>query len=207
MKRSLTYLSLLVLLVGSSPLVFGQPFGPGEGGFKGIGPGAADGSRIITKLNRALEAATGPLLNENGQDQEAQIAALLEEMRASRPTPDLENRGSGFMTDYGAAILDGNLGAISEEGGIADQIAAAMAERTATRLVKQAEFQIAVLKILSPEQITALKDQFGEQGLLMLLNSRGRGGKWGRGGGRQAGPEGFSRERMRGSLRGEISTP
>ena len=83
MKRSLTYFSLLILVAGVSPLVFGQPFGSGEGGFEGFGPGAADGSRLIKKLNRALEAAGADLLSAGENGQEEQIVALLDEMRAS----------------------------------------------------------------------------------------------------------------------------
>jgi hypothetical protein len=201
----MTYFSILFLFAGFWPYIFGQPLGPGGGNFEGPGPRAkADGSGLLKKLTWALDAAGGETLSV---DQEEKIAALVDEMKANRPEPDPENRGPWLMRDYGEAVLNGDIGAIADEGGIADQLAARMAERATRQMITRAEFQIALLGILNDGQKDALREQVGEQGLLRLLNPRGRGGNWARLGARKGGVEGFSRGRMSDAGRNQVSGP
>jgi Spy/CpxP family protein refolding chaperone len=196
MKRYTTLISFLCLFAGFTPSLLAQP--PGEGNFEGFGQ--ADGSRLVAKLNRALTHADAGELTEA---QEGLIIDLVAEHRQNRPQPDPEARNSGLMKAYADAILSGDPN--NEIPEIADQMAEQMAARTANHLVARANFQIGILNILTEDQIAALQIQYGEQGLLRLLNSRGRGGK--RGGGPRGGPEGFSRGRGAGPARGNISGP
>lgn len=153
------------------------------------------------KLNRALAHAGADQLSEA---QEELIAGLAAEHRANRPTPDAAAWNSGLRQAYADAILSGDKN--DEIPEIAKQMAETMAERTANHLVAKANFQIALLNVLDQSQIQDLQDQFGEQGILRLLSPRGGRGDKGRGG-PGGGPEGFSRERMRGASRGEVAGP
>ena len=165
MKRSTvltTAIAILFLLAGS--LALAQRRGPG-----GFGPG--DGSGMVEKLNRVLAKAGAEELTEA---EAGQIAQLVQSREVNRPTRDPENT---LMQDYGEAILNGDA-----EGAklIAEDIANEMANRTAERLQAHADFQVALLGIIGDERIAALREHFGDKGILRALSGRGRMG-WGGG--------------------------
>ena len=172
MRRSIvltTVIAIVFLLVGS--LTLAQRRGPGN-----FGPG--DGSRLVERLNRVLVKAGAEELTDA---QANQIAELVQSREVNRPERPPEGT---LMQDYGQAILNGDAESAKL---IAEDIADEIAVRTAERLQSQADFQVALLGIIGAERITALREHFGDQGILRSLTGPGKMGR--------SGPDGFHRQR------------
>lgn len=131
-------------------------------------PGAAAPSMRmdpVARLNRALESAGAPRLSA---EQEKEVTTLAENFRATRQQARSDEELTAARKNLEQAILSGNAQA-------ADEAAAALSDRISAhmrdRIRERARLQIQVLSILNDEQVTALKNQYGDSGLIWTLGS------------------------------------
>jgi hypothetical protein len=131
----------------------------------------------LAMLNRMLESAGAPPLDQNQQQ------ALLNQINAYKSAHQ-RNDDQPQMTgksELEAAILSGNEAAV---GPAADQIANQIAARTRTTINDLAIFEMQALKIFTQQQVSALRTQYGNTGLLHIIGSLAGGFGWHKGGGR-----------------------
>lgn len=141
----------------------------------------------VTRLNRYLQSAGTAQLSDT---QAQQLTTLITNYRAAHPwTPDQTVQSA--RKDLETAILAGN-----ESGAntAADAIASGVATRVGSMIRDVARFEIQVLSILTPDQVNALKTQYGNSGLIHTLGflaggfGHGMGHGFGRGMGHGMGP-------------------
>jgi hypothetical protein len=136
----------------------------------------------VRGLAGSLIRVGAPALTE---EQVEQLRSLLSEFRESLGSADGPDGAIREAREaFQSAILSGDAVAA---GAQADVIASQTAEMTRTRLENQAYLSIQVLDILSEEQIAAVLERIGTDGLSRLLGSLGSG--------RRSGQQDFSRFR------------
>jgi hypothetical protein len=127
-------------------------------------------------LNQALTKAGATAL---GSDQEAALQTAITSFRNANQPAAPTAAEQAARDSYSNAILAGNTDAAKAA---ADQLASVMAPRQQTRLEAEAAFAIQVLGILNSDQVAALQNSLGKQGLLRLVTAlAGPGGGFGRG--------------------------
>jgi hypothetical protein len=154
---------VLALCATLATTVWGQ--GRGQGG-----------SAPLQVLKQELTKAGATALDAN---QESAVQSAITNFRsASRPAvPDAAEKAA--RDNYSAAILTGNKDSAKTA---ADQLASLIAPRQQARLEAEAALSIQVLTILHSDQIAALQNSVGKEGLLRLVTSlAGSGGGIGRG--------------------------
>jgi hypothetical protein len=123
-------------------------------------------------LSRALTKASATALDST---QESALQAAITSFRNTNQ-PAAPDAGEKTARDsYESAILVGDKDAAKTA---ADQLASLMAQRQQERLEAEAAFAIQVLGILHGDQIAALQNNLGKQGLLRLVTAlvgQGRG--------------------------------
>jgi hypothetical protein len=153
----------LAICAALAATVWGQ--GRGQGGNAPLQPL----KQALTKVGAAALDST----------QEAALQTAITSFRnANRPAaPDADEKAA--RDNYNSAILAGDNGSAKTA---ADQLANLMAPRQQARLEAEAAFSIQVLGILHSDQVTALQNSLGKQGLLRLVTGlAGPGGGFGRG--------------------------
>jgi len=127
-------------------------------------------------LNQALTKAGAAAL---GSDQVAALQTAITSFRsANQPTAPTAAEQAA-RDNYNNAILAGDTNAAKVA---AEQLAGVMAPRQQARLEAEAAFAIQVLGILHSDQVAALQNSLGKQGLLRLLTApAGPGGGLGPG--------------------------
>jgi Spy/CpxP family protein refolding chaperone len=101
--------------------------------------------------------------------QESALTSLISAFRAAN-RPAAPNSAELAARDaYADAILSGDANATAA----ADNLAGVLAARQQTRLEAEAQFAIQALAILHSDQIAALQNSVGKQGLLRVLSSLG----------------------------------
>ena len=155
----------------------------------------------LMRLKKTLEEASAPALSA---DQETQLKALIEAGHGNH-TGHPAGPGSEFeaaRAAYDAAILAGDQAKANAQAAIIANLGTAA---TRARLEADAKFKLDVLAVLKTgNQLDALTQKLGSEGLLRLLGSLagGPGGFRGPGGGEFRGPGGHGRP---GSPNGEGS--
>jgi len=137
-------------------------------GAQGNDPGMKQRDKL-EMLNRALEYAGAPPLDEN---QRQAIDSLIEARRAERESQRTDRARFAVRDEMEQAILSGDEAAVSAA---ADRISSEISTRAATHIRDAGIFKIRVLAILTEQQVSALKTQYGESGLVHIL---GLGGGW-----------------------------
>jgi hypothetical protein len=127
-------------------------------------------------LNQALTKAGATAL---GSDQEAALQTAITSFRNANQPASPTAAEQAARDNYNNAILAGDTNSAKAA---ADQLAGLMAPRQQARLEAEAAFAIQVLGILHGDQVAALQNSLGKQGLLRLLTAlAGPGGGFGRG--------------------------
>ena len=149
-----------VLVISLMALASAQPQG---------GPPNARGNPLA-RLNRALESAGAAALDSN---QQQQLKSLVSDYRAAHPrmTPDTALQAA--QRDLENSILAGDNAGVTSAAG---KIAAEISNRANTTIQDLAKFEVQALKTLTSEQLTALKTQLGDAGLIRMLGSLAGGG-------------------------------
>lgn len=137
-------------------------------GAQGDGPGTKQRDKL-EMLDRALEYAGAPPLDET---QRQAIDSLIDARRAELESRRTDRARFAARDEMEQAILSGNEAEVSAA---ADRISSEIAARAATHIRDAGIFKIRVLKILTEQQVSALKTQYGESGLVHIL---GLGGGW-----------------------------
>ena len=124
-----------------------------------------------------LRGLTGSLIRVGApaltEAQVEQLRSLLSEFRESLRSADQPDGAIREAREaFQSAVLSGDAGAAGVQ---ADVIASLTADMTRTRLENQAYLSIQVLDILSEEQIAAVLERIGTDGLSRLLGSLGSG--------------------------------
>ncbi len=149
------------LLVGIVLLVFCTISGGtvcGQG--RGQGPNPP-----IQALNQALAKASAAALDTT---QESALQAAIAGFRSENQPPPPDAAEKTARDNYANAILAGDKASAKTA---ADQLAAVMAQRQQIRVEAEAAFAIQVLGILHGDQIAALQNSIGKEGLLRLLTA------------------------------------
>jgi Spy/CpxP family protein refolding chaperone len=128
-------------------------------------------------LKQALSKAGAPALSS---DQETALNTAITNFRSANK-PAAQNADEKAARDaYANAILTGNGDTAI---GAADNLAALLSARQKTMLEAQANFEIQALSVLTSDQVAALQNSIGNQGILRVLDSLAGpgGGRFGRG--------------------------
>ncbi len=143
-------------------------FAQAQGGAQG-GPPNARGNPLV-RLNRALASAGAAALDSN---QQQQLRSLISDYRTAHPrmTPDTALQSA--QRDLENSVLAGDNAGVTSA---ASKIAAEISNRTNTTIQDLAKFEIQALKTLTSDQLTALKTQLGDAGLIRMLGSLVGGG-------------------------------
>lgn len=157
MKISI-YLSLIFCLLPAATVRAQMDMPPGA-------PGMRQQFDSVSKLNKYLELAGADQLSDA---QKQQIDSLVSNYRTAHQNVLPDTTTQAARRDYEAAILSGNEGAANAA---ADVVTSEMERRLAALLHDLAQFQIQVLRVLTPAQVTALKTQYGNSGLIRTLGS------------------------------------
>lgn len=129
-------------------------------------------------LKKALEEANAPALTTQ---QEEQLKALIQAFRGSQPQGPSDELEAAYGA-FGAAILAGNQAAANAQAAIIANLQAVAAN---ARLQAEAKFKLDVIAVLraNGDQIGLLRQKFGDEGALRLLDSLSGGGFGGHGDG------------------------
>jgi len=119
----------------------------------------------VERLNKALESAgSGPLSDR--QDQE--LTTLVNNYRAAHQRPEADPGLRDVKRALEEAILSGSDEQIDRAANaVADQVTT----RTRTMIRDLARFQMQVLSLLTEEQVSSLRTQYGNSGLIHMLGS------------------------------------
>ncbi len=116
----------------------------------------------LARLNRVLESAGAPALDSNQQ----QLKSLISDYRAAHPrgTPDAALQSA--RKELENAILAKDSAGVASAAG---KISAEMSSRANVRIQELGKLEIQALTLLSNEQVSALKTQLGNAGLMRVL--------------------------------------
>jgi hypothetical protein len=145
-----------------------------------MGPGGTTPPKPdpVAMLNNTLESAGAAQL---GPDQQTRLASVVNDYSTAHQPPQ---KGAGnpdiqaAKKDLEAAILSKNAAAADAA---ADKLSTQFTGRATSTIRDLARFEIQVLDILTPDQVNALRTQYGNEGLLRTLGSLA-GGWWFHGG-------------------------
>ena len=140
----------------------------------GQGSGQANSAGPLGFLKAALNKAGATALDST---QESKLTTLISNFRtANRPSaPNADEQAA--RDGYASAIFSGG-----DTKSAADTLAGVMAARQQALLEAEAQFDIQALGYLSSDQIAALQNSVGKQGMLRILSSlAGPGGRPGPG--------------------------
>jgi hypothetical protein len=142
-----------------------------------LGQGSGQGANPPFQfLNQALTKAGAAAL---GSDQEAALQTAITSFRNANQPAAPTAAEQAARDNYNNAVLAGDTNTAKAA---ADQLAGAMVPRQQAMLEAEAAFAIQALGILHSDQIAALQNSLGKQGLLRLVTAlAGPGGGFGRG--------------------------
>jgi hypothetical protein len=140
------------------------------------GPGQGQGS--LAPLKMTLQNAGATALTP---DQETQITTLITNFRAANPPAAPGADVQAARARYDDAILAGQTAAASAQIPI---LVANQNSQASARMMAQTAFAIAVVQVLTPDQISALQKSIGTGGTVRVIESLAGGP----GGGRGMGP-------------------
>jgi len=116
-------------------------------------------------LRHALGEAGAAALTST---QEQQLQSLITTFRSNEPKPAQDTTLINARNAYEAAILKGDLNAANSA---VTAISGEISKMATARMQAQAQFEIAALKVLTPDQVNALQNRIGTSGLIGVLRS------------------------------------
>jgi len=157
MKLRSVFLAVMLIMFSGSGLLAQTKFQPGGRGTMQPDP--------VAKLDRVLQSAGAKAL---GDTQREQLTTLVNDFRTARQNSAPDAALQDARRDLEAAILSGNEGAVDSA---AAAVSSEMSRRATVMIRDLARFEIQVLKILTPDQVNALKTQYGNSGLIHTLGA------------------------------------
>ncbi len=127
--------------------------------------GAQTPAHPLGMLERSLQQANAAALSS---DQVNQLNSLIASFRSNQPKPGQDTALANARNDFDSAVLN------NDANGIATATAAITAESAkleSARLAAVGQFEISALGVLTADQVTALKAQFGSAGLIRVLGT------------------------------------
>lgn len=143
---------------------------------------------LLGPLKNALQAAGAPELTT---DQETSIKNLITNFRAANQPVPPDGNAQADRLKYDEAILSGNTAAVSAQ---INKMVSYQVGQISARMNAEAAFTMAVVQVLTADQVNLLQKRMGSGGLVGMLQSLaggpgGPGRGFGRGGmGRGQGP-------------------